>query len=85
MKHAASDDEAERTWCPAEVDIFCDLNGQEMEAIAAAAPMKSYYAGEILYSPTQPSEVLSILKKGRIRIFRVSADGRALATADAAS
>lgn len=52
-----------------------------MEAIAAAAPMKTYHAGEILYSPTQPSEVLFILKKGRVRVFRVSADGRALTTA----
>ncbi|WP_450170595.1 Crp/Fnr family transcriptional regulator [Streptomyces chengmaiensis] len=43
--------------------------------------MKTYHAGEILYSPTQPSEVLFILKKGRVRVFRVSADGRALTTA----
>ncbi|MBT2366112.1 Crp/Fnr family transcriptional regulator [Streptomyces sp. ISL-10] len=73
--------DAERTWCLAEVDIFCDLSEQEMEAIAAAAPMKTYTAGEMLYSPTQPCEVLFILKKGRVRIFRVSADGRALTTA----
>ncbi|MFG2836027.1 Crp/Fnr family transcriptional regulator [Streptomyces zaomyceticus] len=81
MNHATSDDDTERTWCLAEVDIFCDLSEQEMEAIAAAAPMKTYHAGEILYSPTQPSEVLFILKKGRVRIFRVSVDGRALTTA----
>ncbi|WP_344390687.1 cyclic nucleotide-binding domain-containing protein [Streptomyces vastus] len=74
---AAGDEEAERTWCLAEVDIFCDLSEQEMEAIAQAAPMKTYHAGEILYSPTQPSEVLFILKRGRVRVFRVSADGRA--------
>lgn len=82
MTHAAAgDEEAERTWCLAEVDIFCDLSEREMEAIATAAPMKTYHAGEILYAPTQPSEVLFILKKGRIRVFRVSADGRALTTA----
>ncbi|MFD7279477.1 Crp/Fnr family transcriptional regulator [Streptomyces sp. NPDC059862] len=82
MTDAASDaDAAERTWCLAEVDIFCDLSEQEMEAIATAAPMKTYNAGEILYSPAQPSEVLFILKRGRVRIFRVSADGRALTTA----
>lgn len=81
MNHAASDGDAERTWCLAEVDIFCDLSEQEMAAIAQAAPMKTYHAGELLYSPTQPSEVLFILKKGRVRVFRVSADGRALTTA----
>ncbi|MGW0916796.1 Crp/Fnr family transcriptional regulator [Streptomyces sp. NPDC002784] len=79
MTHAGED--SERTWCISEVDIFRDLSEREMEAIAAAAPMKTYNAGEILYSPSQPSEVLFILKKGRIRVFRVSADGRALTTA----
>ncbi|MGP4088089.1 Crp/Fnr family transcriptional regulator [Streptomyces sp. KR55] len=82
MTDAAEDaDAAERTWCLSEVDIFCDLSEREMEAIAQAAPMKTYSAGEILHSPTQPSEVLFILKRGRVRIFRVSADGRALTTA----
>ncbi|MFI2347099.1 Crp/Fnr family transcriptional regulator [Streptomyces sp. NPDC019443] len=79
MTHARED--AERTWCMSEVDIFRDLSEREMDAIAAAAPMKTYSAGELLYSPSQPSEVLFILKKGRVRIFRVSADGRALTCA----
>ncbi|WP_241777903.1 Crp/Fnr family transcriptional regulator [Streptomyces sp. CT34] len=71
----------DRTWCISEVDIFRDLSEQEMDAIAAAAPMKTYAAGEILHSPAQPSEVLFILKRGRVRIFRVSAEGRALTCA----
>ncbi|MBT2478490.1 Crp/Fnr family transcriptional regulator [Streptomyces sp. ISL-94] len=79
MNHTG--DDAEKTWCISEVDIFRDLSETEMDAIAAAAPMKTYSAGELLYSPSQPSEVLFILKKGRIRIFRVSADGRALTCA----
>ncbi|MDG4536654.1 Crp/Fnr family transcriptional regulator [Streptomyces sp. AV19] len=79
MNHTG--DEAEKTWCISEVDIFRDLNASEMDAIAAAAPMKTYSAGELLYSPAQPSEVLFILKQGRVRIFRVSADGRALTCA----
>ncbi|WP_267241650.1 Crp/Fnr family transcriptional regulator [Streptomyces sp. PR69] len=74
-------EDADKTWCIAEVDIFRDLSEREMDAIAAAAPMKAYSTGELLYSPAQPSEVLFILKKGRVRIFRVSADGRALTTA----
>ncbi|WP_251068046.1 Crp/Fnr family transcriptional regulator [Streptomyces sp. ISL-22] len=73
--------DAERTWCLSEVDIFRDLSEAEMDAIAAAAPMKTYAAGEILHSPQQPGEVLFILKRGRVRIFRVSAEGRALTTA----
>ncbi|GAU66962.1 cyclic di-GMP binding protein LapD [Streptomyces sp. NBRC 110611] len=71
----------ERTWCLSEVDIFRDLNEREMAVIAGAAPMKTYAAGEMLYIPQQPCEMLFILKRGRVRIFRVSADGRALTTA----
>ncbi|WP_370095567.1 Crp/Fnr family transcriptional regulator [Streptacidiphilus sp. MAP12-20] len=69
------------TWCIADVDILRDLNDQEMEALAAAAPMKTYTTGELLYSPHQPSETLFMLRAGRVRLFRVSADGRALTTA----
>lgn len=68
-------------WCMAEVDIFCDLDDAEMDALSKAAPMKAYPAGELVYTPYQPIETLFILKKGRIRIFRVSPDGRALTTA----
>lgn len=71
----------ERVWCMTEVDIFCDLEDAEMDAMAAAAPMRTYHRGELVYTPHQPLETLFILKKGRIRIFRVSPDGRALTTA----
>ena len=70
-----------KTWCMSEVDIFRDLSPAEMDAIAAAAPMKTYAAGELLFSPHNPVETLFILKRGRVRVFRVSVDGRALTTA----
>jgi CRP/FNR family transcriptional regulator, cyclic AMP receptor protein len=80
---AAGDDtpRAERVWCLTEVDIFRDLSAEEMATIAAAAPMKTYAPGELLYSPHSPVEALFILKSGRVRIFRIAADGRALTTA----
>lgn len=72
---------AEDLWCMSEVDIFADLSEPEMAAIAAAAPMRQFSPGELLYSSPQPMEALFILKQGRVRIFRVSPDGRALTTA----
>jgi CRP/FNR family cyclic AMP-dependent transcriptional regulator len=71
----------EGSWCLREVDIFCDLSPEEMDALAQAAPMRTYAAGELLYSPQKPVETLFILKQGRVRIFRISSDGRALTTA----
>jgi CRP-like cAMP-binding protein len=79
IQYAASN--REKIWCMAEVDIFCDLDETEMDALSAAAPMKTYPAGALVYTPHHPLETLFILKKGRIRIFRVSPDGRALTTA----
>jgi CRP/FNR family transcriptional regulator, cyclic AMP receptor protein len=79
IQRAASN--PDKIWCMAEVDIFCDLNEAEMDTLSAAAPMKTYPVGALVYTPHQPLETLFILKKGRIRIFRVSPDGRALTTA----
>lgn len=79
MTHAG--DDADRTWCISEVGIFRDLSEQEMAAIAAAAPMKTSDEDsqrlELRYSSAQPSEVLFILKKGRVRISYVGDRPRA--------
>jgi CRP/FNR family cyclic AMP-dependent transcriptional regulator len=72
---------AEDVWCMSEVDIFADLSEPEMAVIASAAPMREFAPGELLYAPQQEMETLFILKRGRVRIFRVSPDGRALTTA----
>lgn len=74
-------EDPERLWCMTEVDIFADLDPAEMDALAASAPSKQFSAGSLIYSPHQPIETLFILKGGRVRIFRVSPDGRALTTA----
>jgi CRP-like cAMP-binding protein len=65
----------------AAVDILADLTQQEMRAIAQAAPMRTNHPGEMLFTPHQPTESLFILKRGPVRIFRVSADGGAITTA----
>lgn len=79
MERAASS--PDRLFCMSEVDIFCDLNETEMGTLVSAAPMKTFEAGSLIFTPHQPIETLFILKQGRVRIFRVSADGRALTTA----
>lgn len=70
-----------KTWCMSEVEIFRDLSPAEMDAIGAAVPMRTYPAGTVVFSPHEPVEALFIVKKGRVRVFRVSAEGRALTTA----
>lgn len=71
----------EALWCLTEVDIFQDLSPSEMEIIAARAPRQTVAAGTVFFAPEQRTEVLFILKQGRVRIFRLSPGGRALTTA----
>jgi CRP-like cAMP-binding protein len=63
------------------IDILAGLPEAELDRIVAAAPARTYPAGELLYSPHHPVEAVFLLKRGRVRVFRVSADGRALTTA----
>lgn len=65
----------------AEIDIYRDLNQDEIDLIDEHAPMKTCLRGEMLYTPDQPVETLFMLKTGRVRVFRVSEDGRSLTTA----
>ncbi len=71
----------DREWVLREFDLFRDLSDAEVEHIGAAAPMSELPAGEMLYSPDRPSEVLFILKKGRIRLYQIAVDGRTMTTA----
>ena len=61
-----------------EVSIFQDLSSEEMLELARSAPMKQVDSGTIFYSPEDAAEVLFILKKGRVKIYQLSPDGRAL-------
>src|SRR5688500_104262 len=51
-----------------DVDIFQDLSPEEVDAIGKRAPMRTVEAGTIFYSPEEASEVLFILKAGRVRL-----------------
>jgi CRP/FNR family transcriptional regulator, cyclic AMP receptor protein len=64
-----------------DVDIFQDLSPEEVDILGQRAPMRQVAAGTIFYSPLEPTEVLFILKAGRVRLYRLSADGKALTTA----
>jgi CRP/FNR family transcriptional regulator, cyclic AMP receptor protein len=65
----------------AEIDIYRDLAQEEIDVINERAPMRTYPRGETLYSPSSPVETLFMLKTGKVRIYRVSEDGRQLTTA----
>ena len=77
----ASQSELDKQGYLRDVDIFQDLSPEEVEMLGQRAPMQTVAAGAIFYSPEDASEVLFILKAGRVRIYRLSIDGKALTTA----
>jgi len=64
-----------------DVDIFQDLLPDEIDALGMRAPMRTVEAGTLFFSPLDQTEVLFILKAGRVRLFHLSPDGKALTTA----
>lgn len=65
----------------AETDIFRDLGPQEMAEVERMTAMSTCRRGRVFYAPGQTGEVLFVLKRGRVNIFRLAPDGRKLITA----
>jgi CRP/FNR family cyclic AMP-dependent transcriptional regulator len=60
------------------VDIFQDLTEEEIEEIDRATTMTTCRKGRIFYMPEDTSEVLFLLKEGRVQLYRISPDGKKL-------
>jgi len=64
--------------CLNAVELFSDLSADEMAELDRTAPSQRFLRGELVFSQSQPSSSLFILKTGRIRVFRVTEDGKAM-------
>jgi CRP/FNR family cyclic AMP-dependent transcriptional regulator len=60
------------------IDIFRDLQQEDLDWLAAHTTMITARRGQLVYMPGETSEALFLLKAGRIRIYRLSADGKKL-------
>ena len=58
------------------VDILEPLSREEIEELSLRIPDTRAERGRILYTPQDRGEWIFMLKKGRVRIYRVSPDGR---------
>jgi CRP/FNR family transcriptional regulator, cyclic AMP receptor protein len=61
-----------------QVDALQDLSDIEIEQVSDQTHMVDHRQGHIFYMPDDPGDVLFILKKGRIQLYRMSPDGRKL-------
>ena len=72
---------AEPFSCLSEVELFADLSAVEMAEMDRMLPAHRVARGELVYSQSEPMTALFVLKRGRVRIFRVAEDGKALTMA----
>ncbi len=61
--------------------IFAGISDAERWWLANSTTMVTYGSGQTFYSPTDKGEVIFILKRGRVNLFRIAPDGRKLVTA----
>lgn len=62
-------------------DIFRDLAPEQREQIERLISYKTYPAGQIFHSPDEYGEQLFVLRSGQVRLYKLSAEGRALTLA----
>jgi CRP/FNR family cyclic AMP-dependent transcriptional regulator len=69
---------AEKVGLLREIDLFQGLSDDDIEAIGHATTMTHCSVGQRIMSPDDPPERIHILKKGKVRVYRVTPDGKQL-------
>jgi CRP-like cAMP-binding protein len=69
---------AEKLGLLSELALFAGLSEDEIAAIGHATTMRHCARGQQILSPDDAPERIHILKKGRVRMYRVTADGKQL-------
>lgn len=64
-----------------QIDIFQSLSKAEMQEMDRTTTMSTCRRGKIFYQPEDTSEVLFILKKGHVQLYRISPEGKKLVVA----
>ena len=60
------------------MDLFRDLDHQAMEAIDQRTRMTTVSRGQIIYGQDDQPRVLFLIKRGRVHLYRLSPQGKAL-------
>ena len=69
---------AEKLGLLRELELFSGLSEADIEAIGHATTMTHCLPGQVILSPDGPPERIHILKKGRVRVYRMTPDGKQL-------
>lgn len=69
---------AEKLGLLSEVALFAGLDDADIAAIGHATTMTHCVRGQQILSPDDPPDRIHIIKKGRVRVYRISPDGKQL-------
>src|SRR5258708_29557414 len=64
--------------CMLAMDIFCDLEPAAMAAFEQQTERGTCRKGQLLYSQEDRAEVLFLLKRGRVQLYRLTPSGKRL-------
>jgi CRP/FNR family transcriptional regulator, cyclic AMP receptor protein len=69
---------AEKIGLLEELALFAGLSDEDMQAIGHATTMTRCVPGQRILSPDDPPDRIHIIKQGRARVYRTTADGKQL-------
>lgn len=78
MTTAAGTSLSEKIGLLRELDLFRGLSDSDIEAIGHATTMSVCTPGQVLLSPDDPADRIHIVKKGKVRVYRLTPDGKQL-------
>ncbi len=76
MQSVAESSQTKKLWYLKKINVFSELSWQELKELKRITRMVSYRKNELVYLPGDPSELVYLLKKGRVKISKVSQEGR---------
>lgn len=66
----------DKVWYMRDADIFRDLSEHEINRLADRALMREYGRGRVILQPGKPSDLIFIIKEGRVKVSTYSREGR---------
>ena len=78
MTLAAQSSYAQKLGLLRELELFSGLSDADIEAIGHATTMIHCRPGQVILSPDDPADRIHIVKRGKVRLFRVTHDGKQL-------
>ena len=70
-----------KIWYLSKVNLFGQLSSAEMEALANLSRMERIAKRQTVYLPGDPAETVFVIKEGRVKISRLSPDGKEITLA----